>query len=161
MNIIKVFLITSSLFFSTFTFAQQSHQHNHQQHEVGVSIGGAYGIEHREWAPVIHAHYFRSFTPHSRWAFGGGVEYIPGDEQHAEVAAGVRFEPIDKLQLSLMQGISIAEKTRFSVHAEVIYEVLHWGNFHMGPVAGYAWTKDHSHCSVGLHFALAFGNKHK
>lgn len=43
-------------------------EHAHPRNEAGLSLGAAYGIEHKEWAPAIHAHYFRTLAPHSRWA---------------------------------------------------------------------------------------------
>lgn len=148
-------LCTSSL------YAQHGHTHAHQQNEIGLSVGAAYEIEHKEWKPVVHGHFFRAFTPDSRWAWGAGLEYLPGDETHMEIGAGVRFAPIDQLQLSLMPGVSITDNARFSIHTELAYEAINLGNFHLGPVVGYAWTKDHSHLSAGIHAAFAFGGKHK
>ena len=136
--------------------AQNKETHEHPRNEIGLGVSGVYEIEHGEWAPGFHAHYFRSITPHSRWAWGGGLEYVKGDENHVEIGVGVRYEPVRRLQLSVMPGVSISDKARFSLHTELIYEALHVGKFHLGPVVGYAWTKDHSHLSAGIHGAFAF-----
>ena len=37
-------------------------EHAHPRNEAGLSLGAAYGIEHKEWAPAIHAHYFRTLA---------------------------------------------------------------------------------------------------
>ena len=55
-----------------------------------------------------------------------------------------------------MPGISIVDKAKFSLHTEAVYEAIHLGGFHFGPVVGYAWTRDHSHVSAGVHAAFAF-----
>lgn len=154
----KKILVFTIIVFAAISVAQAQHKdtHNHPRNEVGLSVGAAYEIEHKEWKSAIHGHFFRTFTAHSRWAWGVGAEYIPGSETHFEVGAGMRFEPIGGLQLSLMPGVSVTDKARFSLHTEAIYEAIHIGKFHLGPVVGYAWTKDHSHLSAGVHAAFAF-----
>lgn len=138
-------------------------EHAHPRNEAGLSLGAAYGIEHKEWAPAIHAHYFRTLAPHSRWALGAGIEFIPGEERHWEIGAGARFQVLNDLQLSLMPGISIVDKAKFSLHTEAVYEAIHLGGFHFGPVVGYAWTRDHSHVSAGIHarFCILNGKDHE
>lgn len=138
-------------------------EHAHPRNEAGLSLGAAYGIEHKEWAPAIHAHYFRTLAPHSRWALGAGIEFIPGEERHWEIGAGARFQVLNDLQLSLMPGISIVDKAKFSLHTEAVYEAIHLGGFHFGPVVGYAWTRDHSHVSAGVHarFCILNGKDHE
>ena len=79
-------------------------EHAHPRNEAGLSLGAAYGIEHKEWAPAIHAHYFRTLAPHSRWALGAGIEFIPGEERHWEIGAGARFQVLNDLQLSADAG---------------------------------------------------------
>lgn len=155
----KYFLAVAVMIVTVLSLKAQGndgHHHEHLQNEIGISFGAVYEISHKEWAPGIHAHYFRAFTPHSPWAWGAGIEFIPGEEKHVEIGAGVRYQPIEKLQFSFVPGISVAGKARFSLHAEAVYEMFHLGSFHLGPVIGYAWTKDHSHISVGLHVAMAF-----
>ena len=65
--------------------------HAHGRNEVGFGVSGAYEIEHREWTPSFHLHYFRTLAPQSRWALGGGIEYLKGEESHTEIGVGVRF----------------------------------------------------------------------
>ena len=144
-------------------------EHAHPRNEAGLSLGAAYGIEHKEWAPAIHAHYFRTLAPHSRWALGAGIEFIPGEERHWEIGAGARFQVLNDLQLSLMPPqlhnalhppllppTARVANAKFSLHPEPAYEAIHLGGFHYGPVVGYAWTRDHSHVSAGIHAAFAF-----
>lgn len=130
--------------------------HTHPRNEIGFGVSGVYEIEHGEWTPGVHLHYYRSITPHSRWALGGGIEYLKGDEKHFEVGMGVRYEPVAHLHLTLAPGITITGATRLSLHTEATYEILGIGNFHLGPVVGYAWSLGHSHLSVGVHAAVGF-----
>lgn len=140
--------------------AQENHKKHecggHPRNELGLGASAAYEVNHREWAPSFHLHYFRALTPHSRWALGGGIEYMKEEKRHFEIGLGVRYELIEKLHLTVVPGVTVTDKARFSVHSEVVYEVLHCGRFHLGPVAGYAWSKGHAHCSIGLHTAIGF-----
>ena len=121
-----------------------------------MGVSAAYEIDHHEWAPMLHTHYFRGLSPHSRWALGGGVEFIFGDEKHVEIGLGAKYTPIDRLEISIMPGIVFTHGVDFSLHGEITYEVFHLCNFHFGPMVGYAWTNHHSHCSAGVHVAYGF-----
>lgn len=136
--------------------ASQHDSHAHARNEIGLGLGTAYEVGHNEWTAAYHLHYFRTITPHSRWAVGGGVEYLRGEESHTELAVGVRYEPIERMHFTLMPGVTITETPRLSLHAEATYELLHFGNFHLGPVVGYGWSKSHSHLSAGIHAAISF-----
>lgn len=152
----KKILMFVVVLFIAISGVKAQHDHDHPRNEIGLGVSGVYEINHKEFSPGFHAHYFRSFSPHSDWAWGGGVEYVRGDEDHFEIGMGVRYEPVRKLQLSLLPGISIADEVQFSLHSELIYEAFHISKIHLGPVIGYAWTKDHSHLSAGVHIAYAF-----
>ncbi len=154
----KVLLFTALIACSVqFLKAQQKQiEHQHPRNEIGIGAGAAYEFNHREWLPSFHFHYFRTISPHSHWALGGGVEYLKSDEKHVEIALGARYQPIENLHLTLLPGVTMTDKVRFSVHVEAIYEVVHIDRFHLGPVFGYAWSHAHSHCSVGIHLAVSF-----
>lgn len=148
------FGVTSSL------IAQTKHREHdcgqHSRNEIGLGVGAIYEISHKEWTSSLHLHYFRTLSPHSKWALGAGIEYLRGDERHIEVGVGVRYEPIENLHISLLPGVTLTDKTGFSVHTEATYDILRIGKIHLGPVIGYAWSKNHSHCSAGVHFAIGF-----
>ena len=70
-------------------------EHAHPRNEAGLSLGAAYGIEHKEWAPAIHAHYFRTLAPHSRWALGAEIEGASlGDRRRSEISGTERSSTV-------------------------------------------------------------------
>lgn len=86
------------------------------------------------------------------------------------MGAGVKFTPINRLHLGVLPGVTFAKhkhehngqahdedwESRFSMHVEVVYDLFHWGKFHLGPAFDYSWSKDDSHIMLRIHAAFGF-----
>lgn len=146
--------------------AQESHAHHHHGlNEIGISTGALYGIDDKVWGPGVHIHYFRSLGEHSRWAIGAFAEQAWLGETHFSVGTGVRFELIERLEIGAFPGITFAKhahdghtesESKFSMHAELVYDLFHWEKFHLGPAIDYSWSKEDSHTMLGVHAAYSF-----
>ena len=150
--------IITILFFLTTTIKAsyaQHHDHLHSENEIGLSSSAVYSPDHKEWGTGIHVHYFRMLSPHSKWSLGGGIEGVFADDKHFSFNAGVKYEVINRLSISLLPGILFV-KPSFSLHTEIVYDLFHWENFHLGTAIDYSWSKDDSHFAVGIHAAYCF-----
>jgi len=164
---IKSFLVFACMLIPAI-FQAQEHNHAHFKNEIGLSGGAMYAFGHKEWGTGIHAHYFRLLGIHSKWALGTELESVWTDGNHFTVGAGAKYEIIDRMSIALIPGISFFKhdahtrhndgnyKSRFSLHAEAIYDLFYWKNFHLGTAVDYAWTKGDAHCAVGVHAAYCF-----
>ncbi|MCC8036391.1 MAG: hypothetical protein LIO77_10815 [Rikenellaceae bacterium] len=144
--------------------------HHHDRNEIGISLGALYGIDDSLWGTGLHAHYFRTFSDHSRWAAGAFAEHAWIDQTHFSFGAGIRFEPVHRLSLGVFPGIITAKhnhshhghshdegwKTRFSIHFEVVCDLFYWKSYHLGPAFDYSWSKNDSHFMLGVHWAYCF-----
>lgn len=158
-----------------FTAAAQHHDeghngHSHSRNEIGVSGGGLYGTDDKTWGGGLHIHYYRTLGDHSRWAVGAFAEQAWLEGSHFSAGAGIKFEPVDRLHLGVLPGITVAKhkeehhghthhhgnKTRFSLHLELVYDLFHWDKFHLGPAFDYSWSKKDSHMMLGVHAAYCF-----
>ena len=162
-------------------YAQHEHHdhHHHGRNEIGLNTGTLYAIDDNKWGSGVHLHYFRSLGDHSRWAIGGFVEQTFFFDSHFSVGLGAKFRVIDNLYFSALPGLTFSKhshdhhegdghdhethnhesdktKTKFSVHTELIYNVIRWKKFHMGPAIDYSWSKDDSHFMLGVHAAIDF-----
>ena len=146
-----------------------AHAHGHTRNEIGVSTGPTYA--HEEWVPSIHVHYFRKLSDHSRMSLGAMVEHVWGHDNHLTVGIGIKVEPLRGLSLSVMPGVTLFDHDdnngsngnehdrAFTTHVELVYDLLHFGNFHLGPAICYAFSptaNKHSHLMVGVHLAVCF-----
>ncbi|MGL5318181.1 MAG: hypothetical protein ACRC9Q_05750 [Bacteroidales bacterium] len=171
----KLLLLTLLLSSSGALFAQGEdvHNHVHGRNEIGLSVGPSYSFDHKEWKASAHVHYFRLLKPHSRWALGAGVESVFGEGSHYNFSAGVKYSPINHVQIALMPGVNLVKEkgehghsgedafhdkfsVRFAMHAEMVADLLIIGNFHMGPTMDFSWSKHHSHLMLGVHTAYSF-----
>ena len=50
----------------------------------------------------------------------------------------------------------ISQKEQFALHSELVYDLFHWDNFHLGTVIDYSRTKNDSHTMIGIHTAFCF-----
>lgn len=157
-------------------WAQESHSHSHARNEVGISPGAVYSPSHEAWGFGLHAHYFRTLGAHSPWAVGGSLEGVWSHDNHYTVGAGVKYTMFDKLSLAVMPGITFfssddhahelfsdgddehahGNRPRFSLHVELVYDLIHWKQFHLGPAVDYSWSKHDSHFMFGIHCAYGF-----
>lgn len=152
--------------------AQEIHSHSHARNEVGISPGVTYSPSHDAWGFGLHAHYFRTLGEHSPWAIGGSLEGVWSHGNHWTVGAGARYTLFDRLNLAVMPGITFfthdedghsmdgddshGNNPRFSLHVELVYDLIHWKQFHLGPAVDYSWSKHDSHFMLGVHCAYGF-----
>lgn len=165
--------ITEHSFSSTSHEHEHEHEHEHGRNEIAVSVGPSYSFQHKEWRASAHIHYFRTLSPESRWAIGGGFESIFGEGPHYNLSAGVSFAPIPHIHMALMPGINFTKeehdhaevlsdthteklKLAFALHAEVVADLLLIGPVHLGPTFDFSWSKGHTHIMPGLHTAYSF-----
>lgn len=164
------FFISFFLLVAASVFAQHD-AHDHSGNELGLSSGAIYGIDDKQWGTGTHLHYFRSLGDHSKWALGGFFEYAWLEGNHYALGLGARFEPISRVHLGVFPGVAFlkhqheeehqhqdqeSSKARFSIHGEIVYDLLSWKNMHFGPVIDYSWSKDDSHAMLGVHAAYCF-----
>ncbi len=167
MNIYKTIFLFSILLSCSISVYGQEHDHDHPRNEIGLSYGASYSINHKEWGSGIHIHYFRTLSDHSKWSLGGGVEQVWSDGSHYNISAGFKYQIIDRMTIGLLPGLTFLKhddeheessgyKSQFAMHTELVYELFHFGKFHLGPAIDYAWTKNDQHFMLGVHFAYGF-----
>ncbi len=145
-------------------------EHNHARNEIGLSGGTIYDFDHSRWGGGVHLHYFRRLGEHSRWSLGAGVEQVWDDGRHFTLALGTKFEMLEKLEFGLMPGLTFfshddvhddhehGADAQFSLHLELVYDMLHWKYFHAGPAVDYSWVPlgGDAHIMLGVHAAVCF-----
>lgn len=153
----------------------QEHGHSHARNEIGISPGATYSPSHETWGFGIHAHYFRTLSEHSRWAIGGSVEQVSSHGSHWSLSVGPKYQLLDRLSVAVMPGITFFKhdedghdhdahaaddshdaRRRFSLHTELVYDLIHLDRFHLGPTVDYSWSKNDSHFMIGVHCAYSF-----
>lgn len=171
----KTFNILLFLAFMPLVALAQEHSHSHARNEIGISPGASYSPSHKNWGFGVHAHYFRTLAPHSRWALGGSLEQVSSHGSHWTMGAGARYQILDKLSFALMPGITFFQhnedghnhigheaedqhtnKPKFTAHFELVYDLIHLEHFHFGPAIDYSWSKHDTHFMFGVHCAYAF-----
>lgn len=169
------FVLFFLLFFWAGSLTAQEHNHSHARNEIGISPGATYSPSHETWGFGIHAHYFRTLSEHSRWAVGGSLEQVSSHGSHWSVSVGPKCQILDRLSIALMPGITFfkhdeeshdhaahaandphGKRGRFSLHTELVYDLIHLDHFHLGPTVDYSWSKDDAHFMVGIHCAYSF-----
>ena len=163
------FLFVLLILFPVTLSAQEVHSHSHARNEVGISPGATYSPSHNTWGFGLHAHYFRKLGDHSPWAVGGSLEGVWSHGNHWTIGAGAKYTFFDKLNLAVMPGITFfshdgdehadeshGNDPRFSLHVELVYDLIHWKQFHLGPAVDYSWSKHDSHFMLGVHCAYGF-----
>ena len=170
LNKMKILLTIISLltFFSGSIYAQEHERHSyeHARNEIGFSGGALYAFRHNEWGSGLHLHYFRILKPHSKWSLGGGIEQAWVDGTHFNIDAGIKYQIFDRLSISALPGVSFIshketdthdpQKTLFTLHFELVYDIFHWDKFHLGTVFDYSWGKIDVHTMLGIHAAFCF-----
>ncbi len=152
---------------------EHGHDHSELRNEIGIGGGALYSPDHETWGGGFHLHYFRALGLHGKWALGGGLELARIDGNHFTLGAGAKYQPIERLEIGLIPGITFFKhdddessdthghddsgyRSRFSVHVEAVYDLLHFGKFHLGPAVDYSWSKDDAHFMLGVHAAYCF-----
>lgn len=163
------FLILSRLLcFSFFLFlftslkAQESpadhHGHAHHSFEIGVANAPVYFVKEKEVSYGLHLHGIYTF-PHSRYGVGLGYERIFDEHEHQTFGLVASYRVIEPLSLILSPGITFehgeTSEAAFAIHVEATYE-FEVGDFHVGPVAEWAYDPEDIHLSLGLHIGYGF-----
>jgi len=134
------------------------HQHDHHSHEIAVAATAVYLIGEKEFAPGYHAHYLYNI-PHSKFGMGVGYERISDDHDHQIIGIVANYQPIEHVNLSLSPGVLFSGQNqssiKFAIHAEASYE-FEIKNFHLGPVAGVAFSPGDQHIGFGIHLGYGF-----
>lgn len=172
---IKVFLLLALVFLPLISLVAQEHNHSHERNEIGISPGAIYSPSHRNWGFGIHAHYFRTLGEHSPWALGGSIEQVSAHGSHWSFSLGAKYQLFDRFNLAVMPGVTFinhdddghdhashaigdehSNRAKFSIHFELVYDLIHWKHFHLGPAVDYSWSKHDAHFMFGVHCAYAF-----
>lgn len=142
------------------------HGHAHHGHdtsgpELGLSAGYVHLEEEDEDVLGVHCHLSQRLGNdgiRKHLAAGIGAEYLFADGEHYALMLTIAAYPWRGLVLSVSPGVQWAEhdgdtETEYATHLEAAY-VFSLGEFDIGPVIGYSWTRDEEHYMVGLHIGL-------
>lgn len=146
--------------------SEETHDHMHHSHEVsgldlGVSAGYVRLVDERENAMGVHVHLLHWLGGdglRKHFAIGAGAEYLFAEEQHYALLFSLAAQPWRDLILAVSPGVQWAghegdTESAFSMHLEVAY-VVPMGQYHLGPVIDYSWTRDEAHYMIGLHLGI-------
>jgi hypothetical protein len=158
----------SCLFYVSFIHAQEcEHGHIHLRNEAGFGSGAVYSFGHKTWGAGMHLHCFHTLGPHSRWSLGGSIEQVWNEDSHFNIGAAVKYQISYSWSFGIAPGVTFfshneteanheTAKTRFTMHFETIYDILHWDLFHLGLALDCSLTKGDSHAALGIHAAYCF-----
>lgn len=163
------------LLFMSVSLSAQEHNHSHARNEVGISPGAVYSPSHKSWGVGVHAHYFHTLGLHSPWALGGSLERVFLHGNHWTISAGPKYQILDALSVAILPGVTFLKhdedephdpahethdehgyQAEFSIHFELVYDLIHYKQFHLGPALDYSWSKGDAHFMLGIHCAYAF-----
>ena len=141
----------------------EEHKHHSHANELGASLGYVYMDTEGESAAGLHLHYMRRLRGDGiqrHFGLGAGFEAILADHMHYNVMGSLGIYPYRALVLIISPGVLIVEhhdefETRYSTHVEAAYGFT-LGNFHVGPVIGFARSGDDTHYMAGVHFGKGF-----
>lgn len=155
----KILISTLFLvFFTTLSISAQGHNHNHPDHEIGMVHGIVYIPEYDETAYGLHLHLIHRLE-HTKLGFGVGYERVFDEHGHSMFGFVMSYYPIQEWSISFTPGVMFEDEApsdlRFALHLETLYE-FHINDFHIGPTIGAAYTTEHYHLSLGVHFGYAF-----
>lgn len=146
--------------------AEDAHAHAHLGHDVsgpelGVSAGYVHLVEENEDVLGVHAHLLQRLGQDGirrQLAAGLGAEYLFAEDEHYALMLSVAAYPWRGLVLSVSPGVQWAKhegetEAEYSTHIEAAY-VFPVGEFDIGPVIDFSWTKDEMHYMIGLHLGV-------
>ena len=146
------------------------HEHEYGEHgrhshiyELGLSTGFVRMEPEGESALGTHLHFIRRFRGEGIERFlglGVGFEAIFADHMHYNLMGTIAIYPYKNLFIGISPGMLIVEhhdecEMCYSTHVEVAYG-FDVGQFHVGPVVGYAKSGDDEHYMIGIHLAKGF-----
>jgi len=157
--LLTTFLAISLVSFSKEHNHEHKNEHHHPELELGVSSGLVYNFTEKESAPGIHAHIIKTVSKSDKIGLGFGYEAIFDEHRHNAGSFIILYRPIEHLSFNFAPGISWLsteeDSAKPSLHLEALYE-WEFGNFHIGPLLGFASNFEDFHGSVGLHVAIGF-----
>jgi hypothetical protein len=129
---------------------EEEHEHEvHGEHDESESV------------PGLHLHLIKGISSDGIGKhFGVGLsgEVLFTDDPHYSVMGSLAIYPWSEWNLLLSPGVEFAShegsyEREFSMHYELGYS---WqvGEYHIGPVIGFAHTKDSEHYSAGIHLGF-------
>ena len=128
-------------------------------YEFGISNGIVYNFSEEQYAYGLHVYFIKNFGISKKMGIGAGYETIFDDHGHNTACVLLHYMPFEHISVNIAPGLVFLEsapnKSRFALHAEVLYE-FNVGAFHIGPSIGAAFNPEDFHASVGLHCAIGF-----
>jgi hypothetical protein len=160
----KLFLNILLIFFTSICTAQNSiteiannPEHEHHKNEIGIANAPVYFINEKDFAYGLHLHFVRSI-PKTKFGFGLGYERIFDEHKHSTIGLVGSYRPLEGLSFNISPGVTFEAGNQtgiFAIHAETAYE-FETKYFHIGPAFEFAYDKEDSHLSLGLHIGFAF-----
>ncbi len=128
---------------------QGEDEHDHQSHDDESS---AFGLDVHLLRRLPEEGLTRFF------AVGVGAEVIFTDDPHFSLLGAVGVYPWKELELIISPGVEFAKhdgerEREFVMHYEITYGFL-FNSIHIGPVLGFAHTRESRHYSAGIHFGF-------
>lgn len=134
------------------------HFHDHHSNEIAVASTSVYLLGEKEFALGLHVHYVYNI-PNTKFGLGVGYERIFDDHNHNLLGIIGSYRPIEHLNLNLSPGLKYQKfslsTVEFAIHVETSYE-FEIKNFHLGPVAGIAFSPGDFHIGLGIHLGIGF-----
>jgi len=138
---------------------QHGHSHDgHHKNEIGVANAPVYYVKEKEFTYGLHLHYIHQLGS-SKFGLGLGYEKIFDDHEHQTVGLVANYRFPNGVSFNVAPGVTWehnhTDELNFALHLEAVYE-WEFGNFHLGPVAEFAYDPEDYHLSLGLHLGYGF-----
>ena len=163
-NITKILLVilfgilTGNIYSQEEHHDNDHHKHHHHKYDLGVGNSLVYFPNEKETAYGLHLHLVRNIA-HSKFGFGIAYERIFDQHKHNTIGLLASYNPVGGLHIDLSPGVTFEDhepsELRFAFHAETAYN-FDLGNFHLGPMLGFAFDPEDYHIGLGLHVGYGF-----
>ena len=132
---------------------EESEEHddgeNHESHDGSESVMG------------LHAHVIRGLPGEGiqkYFGIGLGGEVLFTEDPHYGLMGSLAIYPWHEWVIMVSPGVEFAKhessyESEFAMHYELSYG-FEVGDYHIGPVVGFAHTQDAEHYSAGIHFGF-------
>ena len=130
--------------------------HDHHRNEIGLALAPVYFVKEKELSFGLHMHYLYNFV-HTKFGLGLGYERIFDEHKLNTVGIVGSYRPFNGYSINVSPGITFEDNSplAFALHIETAYE-FELGEFHLGPVAEFAYDHEDIHLSIGLHLGYGF-----
>lgn len=144
---------------TTHALGTQGHHHEHPPSELGVANSGVAFSGETGLNYGLHFHYLRKFRG-SEFRWGAGYERIFDGHKHNTVGVIAGYGLAHGWTVLISPGVTFEDEDPAALlpalHVETTYEV-DIGNWHIGPVAEWAWDPEDMHVSLGIHLGIGLG----